>query len=174
MIRKPVLQNGTLFQRFSVSFTEVQSHKGVDISELILNACTEELGLTNNTLRQRISGGCFDGQYFHLNVERYLSEKLSLPMNIFFEDCLIWDAAHRLELVHDDVKNGKKDQGGRVLMHPTPWLKELDATLQSIMTKFTTGAQHSNLRFVAQDMKQTFLEFCLFSETRFMEYSHRT
>ena len=103
MIRTHVLQNGTLFQRFFVSFPEVQSHKGVDISELILNACTEELGLTNNTLRQRISGGCFDGQYFHLNVESHLSEKLSLPMD-FFEDCLIWDAAHRLELVHDDVK----------------------------------------------------------------------
>lgn len=74
MIRTPVLQNGTLFQRFFVSFPEVESHKGVDISELILNACTQELGLTNNELRQRISGGCFDGQYFHLNVDKHLSE----------------------------------------------------------------------------------------------------
>ena len=59
-------------------------------------------------------------------------------------------------------------------MHPIPCLKELDSTLQFIMTKFRTGAEHSNLRTVAHGMGETFLEFCLFSVTRFMEYSHRT
>ena len=173
MIRTPVLTNGTLFQRFFVGFPEVQSHKGIDVSTLILDACVGELGFTTNQLRQRISGGCFDGQYFHLNVQRHLSDMLELPVE-FLEDCLIWDAAHRLELVHDDVKNGKKDQRGNVIMAPTPWLKDLDSTLQFIMTKFRTGAEHSKLRTIAHEMGETFLEFCLFSETRFMEYCHRT
>ena len=98
---------------------------------------------------------------------------LKIPVD-FLEYALIWDAAHRLELVHDDVKNGKKDLRGNVLMHATPWLKDLDATLQHIMTKFRLGEQHSDLRKVAHDMNETFLEFCLFSETRFVEYCHRT
>ena len=32
---------------------------------------------------------------------------LKLPAEIL-EECLIWDAAHRLKLVNDDVQNGKK------------------------------------------------------------------
>ena len=98
---------------------------------------------------------------------------LNLPIE-FMEDALIWDAAHRLELVHHDVKHGKKDHSGNILIHPTLWLQNLDKTLQSIMTNFRTGQSHSNLRAVAQEMGEPFLEFCLFSETRFMEYSHRT
>ena len=39
----------------------------------------------------------FNGQYF--------SEMLSLPE--YLHESLIWDAAHRLEFVHDDVKCGK-------------------------------------------------------------------
>ncbi len=105
MIRTQVLTNGTLFQRFFVSFLEVRSHKGIDVSTLILDACKDALGLTISDLRQRISGECFDGQYFHLNVPKHLSNMLKLPAE--FVD-LIWDAAHRLGLVHDDVKNWEK------------------------------------------------------------------
>ena len=159
------------FSAFFLAFPEVQSHKGKDISKLILDACFNGLDLNVDEVRQRISGGCFDGEYFHLNIDRHLSEAHKLPLD-YLEDCLIWDAAHRLELVHDDVKNGKKDQGGNVLMRPTPWLQELDSTLQHIMTR--TGAEHSNPRSVAEEMGESFLEFCLFSETRLLEYSHRT
>ena len=41
------------------------------------------------------------------------------------------------------------------------------------MKKFTLGKHHALLQIVAKDLDTTFLEFCLFSETRFMEYSHR-
>ena len=173
MIRTPILKNGVLFQRFFLSFPEVHSHKGDAVSKLAIDACLDELGLTINELRERFTGGCFDGQYFHLNIDRHFSTMLKLPQKML-EESLIWDAAHRLELVHDDVKNGKKDQRGNILAVATPWLQDLDMTLRNIMTKFRTGEQHSDLRTVAHSMNTTFLEFRLFSETRFMEYSHRT
>jgi hypothetical protein len=42
------------------------------------------------------------------------------------------------------------------------------------MKKFTLGKHHALLQIVGKEMDTTFLEFCLFSETRLMEYSHRT
>ena len=77
------------------------------MSQLILQVCSESLNLPYEDLRQRISGACFDGQYIHLNVKKHFSDLLHLPID-FMEDVTIWDAAHRLELVCDDVKNGKK------------------------------------------------------------------
>ena len=62
------------------------------------------------------------------------------------EDVIIWDAAHLLELVCDDGKNGKKDHRGNVIFHPTSWLQDLDSILRFIMTKFTTGENHSHLQ----------------------------
>ena len=67
MVRTPVLKSGTLFQRFFISFPEVNSHKGQDISKLALDACTEGMGLTYEDLRQRISGGVS-----MVNIRRYL------------------------------------------------------------------------------------------------------
>ena len=98
---------------------------------------------------------------------------LHLPVE-FLEDSIIWDAAHRLELAYENAKNGKNDQRGRCIFHPSPWLQDLDSVLQHIMTKFRLGKNHSDLRSVAHDLGETFLEFCLFSETRFMEYAHRS
>ena len=56
----------------------------------------------------------------------------------------------------------------------TPWLQELDTTLQSIMKKINLGMHHTDLRDISKEMNVEFREFCLFSETRFIEYSHRT
>ena len=45
-----------------------------------------------------------DKSSYMWNVERHFSEMLSLPIE-FLHESLIWDAGHRLELVHDDVEN---------------------------------------------------------------------
>jgi len=82
-------------------------HSQKVVAKLAIDTCLVELGLTKAELRQRISGGCFDGQYFHLNVQRHFSEMLNLPLESM-QESLIWDAAHRLESVHDNIKNGKK------------------------------------------------------------------
>ena len=42
------------------------------------------------------------------------------------------------------------------------------------MKKFTMGKHHTQLRDTALEIDIIFLEFCLFSETRFMDYAHRT
>ena len=53
-------------------------------------------------------------------------------------------------------------------------MQELGTTLQSIMKKFTLGKHHTDLRNISVEIGEKFLEFCLFSETRFIEYAHRT
>ena len=42
------------------------------------------------------------------------------------------------------------------------------------MVKYNYGANHSELRNIAKEMNEDFLQFCLFSETRFYQYAHRT
>ena len=96
-----------------------------------------------------------------MNVARLLADKLSLDIE-FTETAVTWDIAHRLELSFDDTKKQMS------------WLQELDTTLQSIMKKFTLGMHHTQLRDIGIEMGKRFLEFCLFSETRFMQYAHRT
>ena len=93
-------------------------------------------------------------------MPKHLADK-SLEL-AFTEDALIWDVAHRFELGCEDVKK------------ITPWLQQLDTTLQSIMKKFNLGMHHTNLRDISEEMEIDFKEFCLFSDTRFIEYSHRT
>ena len=150
MIRTPAIKNGHLFERFFLGHPEVKSHKGRDISHLIFQVMTDQLNLPLEEIRQRISGGCFDGQYIHLNARSHFSEILHLPPD-FMEDAIIWDAAHRLELASDDVKKGKKDHSGKFIKQPTPWVQDLDSVLQHIMSKFRLGKNHSDLRKIAQE-----------------------
>ena len=42
------------------------------------------------------------------------------------------------------------------------------------MKNFWYGSNHADLEKIAKEQHQVFLEFNLFSETRFVEYSHRT
>ena len=42
------------------------------------------------------------------------------------------------------------------------------------MKKFTLGKHHTDLRNISVEIGEKFFEFCLFSETRFIEYAHRT
>ena len=56
---------------------------------------------------------------------------LRLPVE-FLHESLIWDAAHRLEFVHDNVKfekKCKKDQYGNVVAVATAWIQGLDTNL---------------------------------------------
>ena len=144
-----------------MSHPEVLSHTGDNVTELLLQSIQTTLGWSTLEIRERFCGGSFDGQYFKLNVPKHLAAKLSLDSD-FTEDAIIWDVAHRIELACEDVKK------------ITPWLQELDTTLQSVMTKFNLGTHHTNLREISEEMEIDFREFCLFSETRFIQYAHRT
>ena len=96
-----------------------------------------------------------------MNIPDHFAAKLSLNSE-FTRDAITWDIAHRVELACENTKT------------QTNWLQELDTSLQSIMKKFTMGKHHTQLQDICIEMNQTFLEFCLFSDRRFMEYSHRT
>ena len=63
---------------------------------------------------------------------------------------------------------------GTELFKETKWLQDLINVLQHIMKIYRFGKHHSDLNKVAQEMDMSFLEFNLFSETRFVEHSHRT
>ena len=112
-----------------------------------------------------------DGQYIYLNLRKHLADILYLPLDLM-NDRVMWDAVHRLELACHHAKEGytvgKQRAGG------TNWLLKLDNVLPHIMKIFRFGHNHSDLRKIYDEREQVFLEFNLFSETRFSEYSHRT
>ena len=90
------------------------------------------------------------------------------------EDSVTHDAAHRLELACKDTKGCRKRMDGTELFKGTKWLQDLINVLQHIMKIYKFGKNHSDLNKIAQEMGKSFLEFNLFSDTRFVEHSHRT
>ena len=171
MIRTPCLKGGVLFESFFAGNPTVTENCGLSLSQLLVNTITGPLEWTDDTLRERLSGACVDGQYIHLNLRKHLSDILHLPLE-FMNDSVIWDAAHRLELACQHAKEGYTVGGERI--GGTSWLLELDNVIQHIMKIFRYGHNHADLRKICEEKKQVFLEFNLFSETRFVEYAHRT
>lgn len=129
------------------------------------------LNWTKRDLRERLTGVCIDGQYINLNIVSHLSDILSLPKELV-DDYIIWDPAHRLELGCKNAKEGKKMDEN--VVGDTKWLIELDNVLQHIMKHFRFGHNHTELKNISNELGKVFLEFNLFSETRFIEYAHRT
>ena len=108
------------------------------------------------------AGFAADGAYIrNLVIFKAFAELLELPHNFTKDDCL-WDLAHRLELAAEDVK---KD---------STWLNQFDSSIQSIMIMLREPAARSLLQQIALDIDVPFREFKLFSETRFVEYVHRS
>ena len=90
------------------------------------------------------------------------------------KDSITHDAAHRLELSCQDAKQGKNDSKGNCIVSKANWLIQLDSLLQFIMSHFRYGHNHTQLHNIARENNEVFLEFNLFSETRFVEHSYRT
>ena len=173
LIKTPCLNNGCLFQRFFVGNPIVTDSSGLGLTKLLLSTVCESLDWTKDEVRERYSGACYDGQYIHLNLRTHQAETLSLPESLM-DESVTHDAAHRLELACSDVMDGKKKRDGTVILPPTKWLQELIKVLQHIMKTFRLGSNHADLHKIAKEMDMTFLEFNLFSDTRFVEHSHRT
>ena len=170
-IRTPCLKNGVLFENFFIDNPIVFNNSGFALTKLLIDTVNSILEWDVKDLRERLTGVCIDGQYIHLNIIEHLTDILSLPKNLAI-DYVVWDPAHRLELACKYAKIGTKVDDK--VVGDTKWLLELDNVLQSIMKKFRFGHNHSELKKIAKDRNQTFLEFQLFSDTRFMEYAHRT
>lgn len=171
MIRTPCLKGGVLFESFFVGNPIVTENGGLPLTKSLVEIVYRTLNWNADILRERFSGACVDGQYIHLKLGKHLSDLLYLPEDLM-DDSVIWDAAHRLELACQHAKEGYTVSGQRV--GGTDWLLELDNVLQHIMKIFRFGHNHAHLRKICDERKCTFLEFNLFSETRFVEYSHRT
>ena len=127
LIKTLSLKKGVLFERFFVDNPEVTDGDGLSLTNLVVNS------VNRDDLRQRFTGGCFDGQYIHLNVRRRLSTVLELPIELL-NDSITHDSTHKLELACADVKNGKVDKNGdlrrdteeNIICPKTEWLIELD------------------------------------------------
>ena len=149
----------------------VLRNDGLSLTQLLIDTVTKALEWKDEVLRERLSAACVDGQYIHCNMKSHLADILNLPKE-FTDDSVIWDAAHRLELACEHAKEGYSVSGQ--MIGGTKWLRELDNVLQHIMKIFRFGHNHDDLRRIAKEFNQVFLEFHLFSDTRFVEYSHRT
>ena len=147
------------------------SNSGISLTRLLVNTILNTFEWKEEDLRERFTGACVDGQYINLNMRDHLADILNLPINLM-DDSVIWDAAHRLELACQHAKEGYSIGGQRI--GGTKWLIELDNVLQHIMKILRFGHNHTDLRKIAAEYHQVFLEFNLFSETRFVEYAYRT
>ena len=128
----------------------------------ILQTVTNVLQIDRSDIRDLFAGFAADGAYIrNLVIFKAFAELLELPHN-FTKDACLWDLAHRLELAAEDVK---KD---------STWLNEFDSSIQSIMIMLREPAARSLLQQIALDIDVPFREFQLFSETRFVEYVHRS
>ena len=165
------MKSGVLFESFFVGNPNVVSNSGISLTRLLVNTILNTFEWKEEDLRERFTGACVDGQYIHLNMRDHLADILNLPINLM-DDSVIWDAAHRLELACQHAKEGYSIDGQRI--GGTKWLIELDNVLQHIMKIFRFGHNHTDLRKIAAEYHQVFLEFNLFSETRFVEYAYRT
>ena len=173
LIRTPSLKNGFLFETFFIGNPLALRSDGIYLTNLLITEICTLLNWSTADLRKQICGGCFDGQYLHNNVPRHISDKLDLPLS-FLQESVIHDPAHRIELVANDVKNGKINRNGEIKIPATTWLIELDNVLQHIMIKFNYGINHTQLINIAKEFGQDFLQFSLFSDTRFYQYAWRT
>ena len=99
-----------------------------------------------------------DGAYINVNISKHLSNSLDLSTDLM-NDSVIWDGAHRLELACIHSKEGYQFDGQSV--GGTNWLLELDGMLQHIMKLFRFGHAHTELRNIANERNQVFLEFNL-------------
>lgn len=173
LIKTLCLKNKVMFERFFVGNPLVTDNSGVGVTTLLIKTVCNTLNWTIEELRERYSGACYDGQYIHLAVRSHQADILNLPSSLM-KDSVTHDAAHRLELACKDTEDGRKRMDGTELFKGTKWLQDLINVLQHIMKIYRFGKHHSDLNKVAQEMGMSFLEFNLFSETRFVEHSHRT
>ncbi|KAK3241752.1 hypothetical protein CYMTET_48508 [Cymbomonas tetramitiformis] len=98
----------------------------------------------------------FDGQYFNLDVPRFLCDMIGTSVEWTMPG---WDGGHRTELVLADVR---KDE---VLT----WYKETPETINEIHSKVGYGKNYEALRASAAKVGQTFYNLQTFCDTRFAQ-----
>ena len=79
----------------------------------------------------QVEGGSYDGQYFHLNVPRHLSDKLNLSGTF----TCTWDPLHKIGVKETHIRADKEFF----------FLVALTSTCQEIYKKFNWGKNYQAL-----------------------------
>ena len=141
----------SLLTPISLGVTSVTKHDGEGIAADIYGLCTS-YGIDPD----QIAGFGFDGQYFHLKVDKKLQEKFGLDESVSF----VWDAAHVLQLADHDTRK------------ENAWIDEISKDIASVLSKFSFGKTFEAAITRATQLGIDFKAPLWFSDTRFAAYAH--
>ena len=126
----------------------VKNHDGIGLAKSIKE------GLDRLNVRgEQIEGGSFDGQYFHLSIEKYLSDLYKLPSTFL----CTWDPLHRSGNVDTHIR---KDAS-------FDWLVCLQNTCKDIYSKFNWGKNYELLVDTCNEMEMSMKSLVKFHDVRF-------
>lgn len=141
----------SLLTPVSLGVTSVTKHDGQGIADDICELCS-----VYGIQADQIAGFGFDGQYFHLKVDRKIKDKLQLDDTVAFT----WDAAHILQLADKDTRK------------ENIWIDELCKDIASVLGKFSFGKTFESAIIKASELGIDFKAPLWFSDTRFAAYAH--
>eukprot|EP00854_Cymbomonas_tetramitiformis_P016747 gene16747-19892_t len=97
-----VMVSGALQAIFLADPPVVEGHDKVGVTDNIYNVVLKnQYKFTNEQLKQQLTGGGFDGQYFGLGVQKELAARLGNSLSWLM---LSWDGGHKTELVLGDTR----------------------------------------------------------------------
>ena len=140
-----------LLQVISFGQPIVKGHTGIELARNIKE------GMDKFNIKScQIEGGSFDGQYFHLGVQKALESPTvyDLPPNSVF---WAWDALHKSGLVDTHLCKEERFQ----------WLVDDTEVCSQLFRMFNWGKNHEKLVEASVLWKLHLKELVKFSETRF-------
>ena len=162
MTRFPVLKNGRFFQTFLLGQPVQEKGNQEAMMETLIKITQDELDLSISDIRQQLVCHVADGAIAkNLHIHKSHANKLQLDES-YVKTVVLWDAAHRLELAAEDTKV------------KTPWLRNFDSKLEAMMVEMKQDLNRNSLIQTATEMDLIYYELHLFSDTRFIQYAHRT
>ena len=145
----------SLLTPVSLGVEVVSKHDGDSIAQ-----DTRDMCFKYSLKPDQIAGFGFDGQYFNLNVDEKLREKMPLNESI----CFVWDPAHKLQLADKDM---------RVKHSEMSWIEDMCTVISSINSKFSYGKHYEHALDFADEHGLDLKAPKWFSDTRFAAYAYR-
>eukprot|EP00854_Cymbomonas_tetramitiformis_P018313 gene18313-21839_t len=120
----------------------IEGHNKVGVTDNIYNTVlTKQYKFSPEMLKQQLTGGAFDGQYFTLGVNNELAVRVGNSSSWLM---FAWDGAHKLELVLGDVRADTR----------LTWYKDLSDYTAQILSKLSNGKQYEKLLKAAEALER--------------------
>ncbi len=135
-------------------------------------------GLTPTKGREQCTGAAFDGAYFHLNSPDHLAKRIvekakgcpatrSEIRNLKEWLLCIWDLAHQLELVANDIRVDKLGVDVEIVF--VPWYAQIPKDISSMYACCSYGKHYEELVQTTERLGRRWYAMIKFCEARFAQ-----